>query len=113
MWQRYVRWWLNDLPAVDGRLRFIFYMGILVLGQHPHSKSFFHSLEPYSATDPGVYTARGLLGAVGVTYVPTATVETLIFATMVACFLAAIGLFTRFSCVAAATGAFFSAWTLS
>ena len=105
--QRYVRWWLDDLPPLDGRLRFVFYIGILLLAQHPDSKSFFLSLEAYSSTDPGVYTARGLLGAIGVSYPPTTMVQLVITATMGTCFLAAIGLFSRLSCIAIAAGAFF------
>ena len=67
--ERYVGWWLDDLPRMNGPLRFTFYSGLFVLA-HLHWKPPLLGIGFYEATDPALFRPYGLMELLGVPHVP-------------------------------------------
>lgn len=103
LFQRYASWWLDGMPPIDGRLRFIFYFGLLVYAL-AHSKSPLLAIRFYAAVDPQLLQTEGLLAWLGISYQPLSIVTAIHRVTLVAWVCAGLGLFTRTSTLATAIG---------
>lgn len=102
-WNHYRDWWLEDFPPISGRLRCVFYTGLLVAS----------ALQPRSAlrlawilaeTSPVLYQRSGLWGALAMPSLPSEAIYAVLLATVVAWVFAALGLFTRASSIVTAAG---------
>jgi len=100
------RWWLDDLPPLDGRIRLVFYAGLLVLTAL-HHKSPMLGLAHHAATDPELVAADGLMALLGLRYVPPDALLAVRWATLAAWLCAAAGLWMRGSALATGAGALF------
>jgi hypothetical protein len=102
---RWVRWWLAELPPLDGRLRLIVY-GTLFVVALTHWKSPLRAVALYAETDPLLYRAHGLIAALNLPWLPPAVIGALAIVTGAAWLFAAIGLFGRMPGIVTALGAF-------
>ena len=102
---RWVRWWLAELPPLDGRLRFIVY-GTLFVVALTHWKSPLRAVALYAETDPLRYRAHGLIAALNLPWLEPSVIAALAVVTGAAWICAAIGLLTRTSGIVTALGAF-------
>jgi len=109
MWRtvrdRWARWCLDELPPLDGRLR-LFVYGALFVVALTHWKSPLRAAALHAGTDPLLYRAHGLIGALGLPYLSPDALWAVTAATALAWVFAAIGLFGRTSALVTAAGAF-------
>ena len=92
---------VSDLPPVSGRLRLVFYTGLLLLAFRDE-KSPIRGYADYSRVDPELFRVYGLMDWLGVPYLSPSTVLVIIAALILCWIAAAIGLFTRLSMIATA-----------
>ena len=104
--QRYLDWWVNDLPPMHGLLRFVIYGGLFVLAWQMY-KSPLRGITLYEGTDPELFRSFGLIKFLGIPYIAPEHLRTVIAVTSVAWIFAAIGLLTRVSAVVTALGVCF------
>lgn len=100
------RWWLDDLPPLDGRLRFLFYAAMFWLAVI-NLKSPLAGTEFYAQTDPRMFRPYGLLEWLGVEYLSVDTVKNIVNVVAIAWVAAAIGFGGRISTLICALGALF------
>jgi len=100
---RFLHWWLNDLPPLSGPLRFLFYAGLLVT-IFANVANPVRGIVPYEATDPRLFRTYGLVELLGVGYLPPEMVRAIIAITVVAWISAAVGFLSRKSAVLTAAG---------
>ncbi len=99
-------WWLDDLPPLGGRLRFVFYACLLWLSV-VNLKSPLAGTGFYGETDAKAFQAYGLLGWLGVDYLPVETLNVVVGVTTAAWIAAMIGLGGRAAMIVTAVGALF------
>lgn len=104
--RRYVAWWTDDLPPLNGILRFVFYAGLLLLAFRD-DKSPFSGLDYYVNTDPALVQSYGLLKLLGIPYIAPEHLRVVIGFTGIAWVCAAVGFLGRWSAGATALGAAF------
>jgi hypothetical protein len=105
MSERWTRWWLEELPPLDGRLRLLVY-GTLFVVALTHWKSPLRGVSLYAGTDPLLYRSHGLIDALGLPWLPPGVLYGLAVVTGAAWICAAIGLLGRATAVVTAVGAF-------
>ena len=100
------RWWTQDLAPLSGRLRLVFYAGLMAMAL-ADSWSPLAAGELFRGTDPAFYTPRGLFAWTGVEWLAPGMVDALCALTLVAWVFAALGLLAPWSQLAAGVGALF------
>ncbi len=98
LWRRVVRFWCDDLPPLDGRLRLIFYV-LLLLTAWTFNSSAFTVVDLSQRVDMSIYRLpAGLLRTLGATVLPPYAVLYGLRVVMIVCWLlAALGLLWRFT----------------
>ncbi len=102
---RWVRWWLAELPPLDGRLRLVVYGALFVIAL-THWKSPLRAVALYAETDPLLYRAHGLIEALSLPWLPPQAIAGIAVVTGAAWICAAVGLFGRTSAILTAVGSF-------
>jgi len=97
------RFWLHDLPPISGRLRLIFYAGLLYLS-FVHGASPLRTISRLNVAEPVFYDARGLVSLFSVSPPPSELLAVLQTVTIIAWICAAIGLFFSVSSIVTAVG---------
>ncbi len=103
---RCANWWLDDLPPLGGRLRFVFYACLLWLSV-VNLKSPLAGTGFYAETDAQAFQAYGLLGWLGVDYLPVENLNVVVGVTTVAWIAAMVGFGGRATMIVTAVGALF------
>ena len=89
---RSARFWLADLEPLGGRLRFVFYAGLLALLLTGRSGSPIFAANSFAWTDPDFYTPMGVFSWIGVGWVSQTGLRALAAVGVLALSCASLGL---------------------
>jgi hypothetical protein len=106
-YDRYVQWWLDDYPPLSGLERLLLLAGLAYFAIYVQNRTFVSSMDAYEQTDPEMFSTRGVLGFLGISYMEPEHVRALVHITCVAYVMATVGLCTDYSTGIAAVGATF------
>ena len=92
--ERFRRWWFEDMPPLDGRLRILVYGGLFLL-LWEDTKSPLRGISFYAQTEPQLFRGYGLIDLLNIAYVPMEIMTVVFWVSIVAWLCAAAGLFFR------------------